>query len=168
MSRAVTLERAREILREKGALAAEKKADRDLGSGVIQCYIHTNNQIGTMVELLCETDFVARNEEFIALAKDIAMHCAAFQPRHRSRDDIPEEVMNQIMAELKDDIDAGKPDEVKETILKGKTDAKLKEFVLLEQGFVKDDTRTIKNCIDEAVQKFGERIEIGKFVVWKI
>lgn len=160
------MDKAREVLREKGAVAVQKKADRDLGSGVVQSYIHTTHRIGTMVELLCETDFVARNEEFIALARDIAMHCAAFQPQYLSRESVPAEVLEQITTELKEDIDAGKPAEVQETILQGKVDAKLKEVTLLEQAFLKDDTRVIGQLIEEAVQKFGERVEIGRFVVW--
>ena len=160
------MDKAREVLREKGAVAVQKKADRDLGSGVVQSYIHTTNRIGTMVELLCETDFVARNEEFVALARDIAMHCAAFQPQYLSRESVPAEVLEQITTELKEGIDTGKPAEVQETILQGKVDAKLKEVTLLEQAFLKDDTRVISQLIEEAVQKFGERIEIGRFVVW--
>ena len=160
------MDKAREVLREKGAVAVQKKADRDLGSGVVQSYIHTTHRIGTMVELLCETDFVARNEEFVALARDIAMHCAAFQPQYLSRESVPAEVLEQITTELKEDIDTSKPAEVQETILQGKVDAKLKEVTLLEQAFLKDDTRVIGQLIEEAVQKFGERVEIGRFVVW--
>ena len=160
------MDRAREVLREKGALAAQKKADRDLNSGVIQSYIHTTNRIGSMVELLCETDFVARNDEFIALARDIAMHCAAFQPRYVSRDSVPAEDLEKVTAELKEGIDSGKPSEVQETVLNGMLDKRMKEVVLLEQAFVKDDTRTVRNLIEEAVQKFGERTEIGRMSVW--
>ena len=161
-------EKAREILREKGAIAAQKKADRDLGSGVVQSYIHTTYRIGTMVELLCETDFVARNEAFIALAKDIAMHCAAFQPQYLSRESIPAETLEQITSELKEGVDANKPPEIQEKMVQGMLDAKLKEVVLCEQAFVKDDSRTIAQLVEEAVQKFGERVEIGRFVVWVI
>lgn len=160
------MDKAREVLREKGAVAVQKKADRDLGSGVVQSYIHTTHRIGTMVELLCETDFVARNEEFVALARDIAMHCAAFQPQYLSRESVPAAVLEQITTELKEGIDTSKPAEVQETILQGKVDAKLKEVTLLEQAFLKDDTRVISQLTEEAVQKFGERIEIGRFVVW--
>ena len=159
-------DKAREVLREKGAVAAQKKAERDLGSGVVQSYIHTTNRIGTMVEILCETDFVARNEAFIVLARDIAMHCAAFQPQYLSRESIPTEMLEQITSELKEGVDTSKPPEVQEKIVQGMLDAKLKEVVLLEQAFVKDDTRTIGQMIEEAVQKFGERVEIGRFVVW--
>lgn len=162
------IDKAQEVLREKGAIAAQKKADRDLGSGVVQSYIHTTHRIGTMVELLCETDFVARNEAFVVLAKDIAMHCAAFQPQFLSRESIPTEMLEQITEELKEGIDTGKPAEVQEKIVQGKLDAKVKEVVLLEQAFVKDDSRTIAQMIEEAVQKFGERVEIGRFAVWVV
>ena len=160
------MDKAREVLREKGAIAAQKKADRDLGSGVVQSYIHTTNRIGTMIELLCETDFVARNEDFVTLARDIAMHCAAFQPQYLSRESVPAEVLEQLTNELKAEVDSGKPAEVQEKILQGMLDAKVKESILLEQGFVKDDSRTIGQLIEEAVQKFGERVEIGRFAVW--
>ncbi len=161
-------DKAREILREKGAIAVQKKADRDLGSGVVQSYIHTTHRIGTMVEMLCETDFVARNEAFITLARDIAMHCAAFQPQYLSRESIPAETLEQITIELKEGIDTSKPTEVQEKIVQGMLDAKLKEVVLLEQMFVKDDSRAIAQLIEESVQKFGERIEIGRFAVWVV
>ena len=160
------IEKAREVLREKGALAMQKKADRDLGSGVVQSYIHTTNRIGTMVELLCETDFVARNEDFVALARDIAMHCAAFQPQYLSREQVPAEVLGKITAELKEGVDSSKSVDVQEKILEGMLGTKMKEATLLEQLFVKDDTRTVQQLLEEAVQKFGERVEIGRFVVW--
>lgn len=159
-------DKAREVLREKGALAAQKKADRDLNSGVIQSYIHTTNRIGAMAELLCETDFVARNEEFIALARDIAMHCAAFQPQYVSRDSIPADELEKVTAELKEGIDTSKPAAVQETMLSGMLDKKLQEVVLLEQVFVKNDTRTVQGLVEEAVQKFGERTEVGRIAVW--
>lgn len=162
------LDAARDHLREKGSLAAQKKSDRELGSGVIRSYIHNTNQIGALVELLCETDFVARNEEFITLAENIAMHAAAFQPQYVSRSLIPEEVLAPLREELQSDIDTGKPKEVQENILAGKLDAKLKEVTLLDQSFVLDDKRTVQNVIEEAVQKFGERISVNRFAVWVI
>ena len=162
------MDKAKDVLREKGALAAEKKADRDLGSGVIQSYIHTTNRIGAMVELLCETDFVAKNEEFLTLARDVAMHCAAFQPQYVSRAAVPEDVVAQMTAELKDEVDASKPQDVQEKILEGMLSARLKDAVLLDQPFVRDEKRTVKNIIDEAVQKFGERMEVGRFAVWML
>ena len=149
---------ARDALREKGALAAEKKSDRDLGAGVVQSYIHNNNQIGALVELLCETDFVARNDSFTKLAQDIAMHCAAFQPRYVSKEQVPEDVLTAMRGELQGEGDA----------LEEKLNANLQKASLLEQLFVLDDSRTVRSVIDESVQKFGERIEVGRFVVWCI
>ena len=159
------LEKARSILRERGSVVMRTKADRDLGAGVIQSYIHTTNRVGTMVELLCETDFVARNEEFIALARDIAIHCAAFQPVYRTRDMVAEDVMQRVMSELEEQV-GDVPGSARDNALAGMLDAKMREVVLEEQAFLKDDTRTIKNLVEEAVQKFGERMEIGRFVVW--
>ena len=163
-----SMEKAQEVLREKGALAAQKKADRNLGSGVIQSYIHTTNRIGAMVELLCETDFVARNEDFLALARDIAMHCAAFQPHYVSQETVPQDVLDQVTVELKEGVDSSKSPEVQENMLQGMVAAKLKEVVLLDQGFVRDDKRTVGSLIEEFTQKFGERISLGRFVVWTL
>lgn len=159
------IEKAREVLREKGSLTAEKKEHRDLNSGVVESYIHNTNKMGSIVEVLCETDFVAKNEDFIKLAKEIAIHSVAFQPKYVSRDDIEKDVMDKIMEELKSEIDTSKPADIQEKILEGMVDSKLKEFVLLEQLYLKDDTRTIKNIIDENIQKFGERIKVGKIAI---
>lgn len=162
------IEKAREVLREKGALAVQKKSDRELGSGVVQSYIHNTNRIGAMVELLCETDFVARNEDFITLARDIAMHCAAFQPQYLSRENMPREVLEKITTELKEEIGTSKPADVRGKILDGKIDANLREVILLEQQFLKNDSKKVRDLIEDAVQKFGERTEIGRFIVWII
>lgn len=161
-------DKAYEILREKGSVAARKKAGRDFGSGSIQSYIHTTNQIGAMVELLCETDFVARNGEFLKIARDIAMHCAAFRPEYRSRDDIPNDVIDQVTGELRERVDKEKPEETRKKILEGMLDTELGSVILLEQKFVRDEKRTIRDIVEEATQKFGERIEIGRFEVWVI
>ena len=161
-------ERAREILREKGALTAQKKSDRNLGASVIQAYVHNTNKIGSMVEVQCETDFVAKNEEFIGLAKDIALHCVAFQPQYLKREDIPEDKMKIVMSELEELVDKDKPEDIKEKILQGKLDSKMKDVILLEQAFLKDDKITIQEVINEATQKFGERIEISKFTVFGV
>ena len=162
------IDKAMEVLRERGSIAAKKKANRELNSGVIQSYIHTNNSIGAMVEILCETDFVAKNEEIITLARDIAMHCAAFQPQYVLIKDIPKDVLQQLTEEIAEEIEGDKPQEVKDKIVEGKLNSRLSEVVLIEQPFVKDDTQKIEDCINNAVAKFGERIEIGRFVVWKI
>ena len=163
-----SIDQARELLRERGSIAAQKKSGRALGSGVVQAYIHTTNQVGAMVEILCETDFVARNEEFITLAREIAIHCAAFHPEYGTRKSIPEDVLEKVTNELKEGVDTSKDISIQEKVLQGKLDAKLKEVVLLEQPFLKDDSRTVQNIIEEKVQKFGERIELGRFAVWNI
>ena len=160
------LEKAREVLRERGAITAQKKADRELNAGVVEAYIHTTRRTGAMVELLCETDFVARNEEFITLARDLAMHSAAFQPQYVSKEQVPSEVIANAKAELQEGIDKAKPAELKEKILEGMLEAKLSEVVLLEQKFLKDDTRNVREVLEEAVQKFGERLQVGRIAVW--
>lgn len=162
------MDKAQEILRKKGSLSAEKKANRELGAGIVQAYIHNTNNLGTMVELLCETDFVARNEEFISLAKDIAMHITAMSPKYVKRESVPSEVLEQLKGELLEEIDSSKSKDIQDKVLEGKLDAKLKDYVLLEQKFIKDDTRTIKDLIDSAVQKFGEKIDVGQFITYRI
>ena len=159
--------KAQEILREKGTITAQKKADRALGSGVIECYVH-NNRIGAMVELLCETDFVAKNDEFLTLAKDIAIHCAAFNPLYISRESVPEEDIEKITNELMEEMDESKPKDMQEKILEGQIDSRFKSSILLKQPFVKDDSMNIQTLIDGAVQKFGERIEVSRIKVWSI
>ena len=136
------------ILRKKGSAIAAKKAGRQLGAGIIQAYVHNTKNVAAMVHLACETDFVAKNEEFVKLAYDIAMQVAATNPSYLSRADITPAVMEKA----------------KEEILSGKLDTYFKDKVLLEQNFVKDPDRTIQGLIETATQKFGERIEIVKFV----
>lgn len=162
------IEKARNILKEKGSLASAKKADRELNAGVVQSYIHNDASMGTLIELLCETDFVSKNEEFKELAKNIAIHTAAFNPLYKSREDIEKDKLEELKNELSEDIDKSKPKDMQEKILEGKLDSKLKEVVLLEQVYLKDETKTIQDLCNEAVQKFGERVEIGRFIVWKI
>lgn len=153
------MEKALIILRKKGAEAASKKADRALGAGAVGAYVHNTHEVAALVTLSCETDFVAKNEEFIALARDIAMQVAATKPRFISRDEITpadtakaEEVFTE---EVKD-----KPADLKEKILKGKLDSYFKEQVLLEQEYIKDPTRTVGELISGAIQKFGENIVV--------
>lgn len=156
------MEKALMLLRKKGAAIADKKGDRSLGAGALAAYVHANKKVAAVVELQSETDFVAKNEEFIKLAYEIALHVAALQPQYISRADVPPEEMEKIKALYVNDV-AGKPENLKETILSGKIDAFLKGIVLYEQTYVKDDSQTIKQLIDGAVQKFGERVEVGAF-----
>jgi elongation factor Ts len=156
------MEKALLILRKKGSSIADKKGDRVLASGVLAAYTHSNKKVATVVELLSETDFVSKHEDFAKLAYDLALQVAATNPEYKSRADVPEEMMAKIKDMYAAEV-AGKPDNLKETILSGKIDSFLKNIVLLEQLFIKDDTLTVKQLLDNAVQKFGERIEIGEF-----
>jgi len=155
------VEKAKVILKKKGTAAAAKKADRDLGAGAVQAYIHAGNQVGTLVLLSCETDFVSKNEEFVQLARDIAMHAAATSPEYISRDDVTEEKISAARSVFEDEA-KDKPEDVRAKIVEGKLDAHLKESVLLEQSFIKDPETTILQLVEGATQKFGERVEISK------
>lgn len=150
------------ILQKKGSALAAKKSDRELGAGAVSAYIHSTKEVGSMVVLHSETDFVSKNEEFVALAYDIAMHIAATNPQYIKREDIDETKLAEIRGLFAKEV-ADKPDDLKEKILEGKVDAYLKNIVLLEQNFIKDQEKTIKTLIDAATHKFGERIEVGKF-----
>ncbi len=160
-------EKAKVILRKVSAQIAEKKADRELGAGAVQAYVHAGNTVAGVVVLSCETDFVAKNEEFVSLARDIAMQVAAMAPKYIKREDVKEEDIKAakelFMEEVKD-----KPEELQEKILEGKIDSYLKDKVLMEQAFIKDPSRTIKDLISEATQKFGERIEITQIAHFSV
>lgn len=160
------VEKALMILRKKGSAIAAKKGDRTLGAGAVASYIHGNN-VGAMVSLRSETDFVSKNVEFVALAKELAMQVAATSPQFVRREDIPEEKLAEITALFIKDVE-GKPENLKKQILTGKVDAYLKGLVLMEQPFIKDDTKTVRDLVNDATQKFGERIEIGEMVRFSI
>jgi elongation factor Ts len=151
------------ILKKHAVAASEKKADRKLGAGAVQAYIHANHEVGTLVELSSETDFVSKNEAFVALAREIAMHIAAASPTVIRREEVDEATRKNVEAVYEKEAE-NKPDAVKAKVIAGKLDAYFKEVVLLEQPFIKDPEKTIKDLIDEAIQKFGEKIEITRFV----
>lgn len=153
------MEKALVILRKKSAAAAEKKADRTLGAGVVAAYVHTTKEVGAMVLLSSETDFVSKNEEFVKLAYDIAMHAAATMPAFISRDQVTEESTRAARAVFEKEA-ADKPEAMRENIIKGKMDAYLSERVLLEQPFIKDPSVTIGDMIKSASQKFGEKVAL--------
>ena len=155
--------KAVEFLRKKGSLVAEKKSSRSLGSGYIGVYVHNNGQVAAVVELLCETDFVSKNKEFIQVANDLAMHVTAMTPLYISREDIEEDTLSNLKQELKEGIAESKSSDIQDKIIEGQLDARLSESVLLEQKFLKDDSKTIKEIVESCVHKFGERIEIGQF-----
>lgn len=154
--------KARELLREKGAAAAAKKADRALGAGAVAAYVHATGTVGAMVELRSETDFVSKNEDFRKLAYDLAMHVAAMSPSYLSPEAIPEADLAALKAELGADL-AGKPAEVAAPLLEEKLAAAYAERCLLLQPFFKSPDRTVGQMVEQAIQKFGEKVEIGSF-----
>jgi elongation factor Ts len=156
------MDKAEVILRKRSGAAADKKADRDLGAGAIGVYVH-EGAIGAMVLLSCETDFVARNEEFPVLAREIAMQVAATNPSYLSDADIAPEALEAAKAVFKAEV-ADKPADMQEKILEGKMQSYFKDQVLMNQSFIKDESKTIRDLITEASQKFGERVEVSKFV----
>lgn len=155
------------ILRKKGSDIASKKSDRTLGSGRIASYIHGNGNVGSIVELSSETDFVSKNEEFYALAHDIAMQVVATNPTYLKKEDVTEEEKNKALEVFEKEV-VGKPAEIKEKILQGKLDSYLAEKILLEQPFVKDGNLKIKDLIESAIQKFGEKIEIARYARFSV
>lgn len=162
-------DKAVKILRERGLAKAAKKAGRAAKEGIIHAYIHGGGRIGVMVEVNCETDFVARTDEFKNLVNDIALHIAAFAPRWVKREDVPAEVIEQEKEIYrKQALAEGKPEHVVEKIVEGKLKNFYKENVLLEQPFVKDEDKTVEDVIKEAIAKIGENIVVRRFVRWEL
>jgi len=163
-------ERATEILRERGLASAAKRAGRSADQGLVESYVHFNNTVGALVEVNCETDFVANTDEFHRLAKDLALHVASpSAPRWLSRDEVPTHVLDaeRRIAEAQAR-EAGKPDDVVPRIVEGKIEAFLKDTVLLDQPFVKDDSTTVQQLLDELGAKVGERVAVRRFVRYKL
>lgn len=157
-------EKALAILRKKSGDIAAKKSDRELGAGVVESYIHTTKTVGALIELSCETDFVARNEEFVALARDIAMHITATSPEYVDETQISEEARAKASEMFKKEVEeSGKPADIKEKMMEGKLISYFGERTLLAQPFVKNPDLTIKQLIDGGVQKFGEKIAVARF-----
>lgn len=156
------MEKAKIILRKASVSAAAKKSDRELGAGVVGTYVHGAGTIGSMVELLCETDFVSKNDEFQNLAREIAMQVAATAPEFLTSEEITDDVKAKATEVFKEEV-ADKPENMQEQILQGKLDAFFKDKVLMNQDYIKDPSKTITTLVQEATQKFGERVEIGRF-----
>jgi len=155
------MDKAEVILKKRSGAAADKKSDRELGAGAIGSYVH-DGTVGAMVLLSSETDFVARNEEFSELARALAMHIAASNPSVLSSDEISETAKTAAMAIFKEEV-KDKPAEMQEKILEGKMASYFKDQVLLDQAYIRDESKTIRDLLNEASQKFGERVEISKF-----
>jgi len=149
------------ILKKKRSEAAEKKSDRELAAGSVGVYVHNTNEVAAMVLLACETDFVSKNPEFIALAKEIAMQVAATSPAFISRSEVSEEIIQKAKEVFAPEVE-GKPEEMKEKIMEGKLSAYFRDQILLEQPFIKNPDITINEMVSGAVQKFGENVAVVK------
>ena len=155
------------ILKKKGVASAAKKADREASEGIVECYIHGAGRIGVMLELNCETDFVAKNSDFKQLARDICMHIAAANPMYVSREDVPAEIVakeREIAAAQAE----GKPQNAIEKIVAGKLDKWFQQICLMEQVYVKDQDKTIKDLLTSSIAVIGENMRIGRFARFQI
>ena len=166
-------ERAIEILRKRGLASARKKEGRIAAEGIVGSYIHMGGKVGVLVEINCETDFVARGQEFQQLVKDIAMHIAAAEPRYVSQADVPADALDKereiALAQARNDPkNANKPDQVIEKIVEGRLHKYYEETVLLSQPFVKDPAKTVGEIVTEKVAKTGEKITIRRFTRYKM
>ncbi len=162
-------DKAMMILTKKSGEIAAKKSDRTLGAGAVASYVHNTGTVGSMVVLSCETDFVAKNPEFKALAYDIAMHVAGVMPKYIRKEDIPDTDMQKATELFQKEVDAlDKPEEMKKKVLEGKINAYFKERILMEQSFIKNPDVTIGTLISQAVQKFGEKTEITRMARFSV
>ncbi|MGO9480715.1 MAG: translation elongation factor Ts [Candidatus Kryptoniota bacterium] len=158
------VEEAKKLLRARGAEVAEKRAGREAKQGVVESYIHAGGRIGAMVEINCETDFVARTDDFKQLARDIAMQIAAMNPIAVSKEEIPPEIVRKELDDYREQAKVeGKPEQVLEKIAEGKLEKYYQEVVLLEQAFIKDPQRVIKDLIMDMTAKTGESVSIRRF-----
>ena len=159
------IERSILVLRQRGVAAAHRKASREVREGLVEAYVHLGGRIGTLVEVRCETDFVARNDRFKAFAHDVALQITASRPRWVSRDDVPKEVLDSE-AEIyrQQAINQGKTGRVVDSIVGGRIEKFLAETCLLEQPFIKDPDRKVKDCLADLIAAIGENIRIGRFV----
>lgn len=162
-------DKAVDALREKGLARAAKRADREAKEGLIEMYSHLANRVGVMLELNSESDFVARTEMFGALAHEIALHIAAMDPKYVSREDVPQEDLERELEVLRAQTKAeGKPDAIIEKIVSGRMEKFYEETVLLEQPFVKDDSKKVKDLINDAISQLGENIVLRRFVRYEL
>jgi elongation factor Ts len=162
-------ENAAASLREKGLAEAAERADREVLEGVVETYLHPGSRVGVMLELNCETDFVARTDDFQTLAHDLALHIAFASPRYLSVEDVPEDVVEHERAQFRDQaLEEGKPESIVDRIVEGKLKKYLDSVCLMRQPFVKDEDRTIQDLVDDALAKLGENIRLRRFVRYEL
>jgi elongation factor Ts len=158
------MDEAIQVLREKGAARAEKRSDRDANEGVVELYAHPGNRVGVILELNCETDFVARNEQFTELAHNLALQIAAMSPKYINIEDVSEEDLETELSVLRAQALAeGKPEEIVEKIVAGRMGKYYEEVCLLEQPYIRDEKVKIKDLITEAISTTGENIKVRRF-----
>ena len=163
------LDKSVDFLRKKGIASAEKKAGRVAAEGAVGSYIHGNGSIGVLVEVNCETDFVARTDEFQALVRDIAMHIAAAEPRFVRREEVTESVLDKEREIYADQMrEEGKPEKIIPKIVEGKIEKYYSEAVLLEQSFIKNPDQTVQQMLTERVAKIGENIQVRRFTRYRL
>jgi elongation factor Ts len=161
--------KAKLLLQEQGQAKAEKKAERSANEGLVGSYIHTGGKVGVLVEINCETDFVARNEVFQQFVKDVAMHIAASAPLFLKREDVPSDVVEKEKAIYREQLrEQGKPEKVWDKILEGKLDKFYKDVCLVDQPFVKDPDKSVQQLTVDMVAKIGENIQIRRFTRYQL
>ncbi|MFY9426931.1 MAG: translation elongation factor Ts [Caldicoprobacterales bacterium] len=159
------IEKAVELLRERGLATAAKKAGRIAAEGIVDSYIHGDGRIGVLVEVNCETDFVAKTDEFKSFVRDIAMHIAATNPKYVSREQVPQEELDKEKEILKAQaLNEGKPEKIVDRMVEGRIEKYIKEICLLEQPFVKDPDKTVQDVLNEKIATIGENMSIRRFV----
>ncbi len=163
------MDKAVDYLRQKGLAVAAKRSGRATSEGVVQCYIHAGNKLGVMVEVNCETDFVAKTDQFIEFARNVAMHIAATNPLCIRREEAPQDVLEKEREIYKQQaLESGKPEHIVDKIVEGRIEKFLKEICLLDQPYVKNPDLTIQDLLNELIAKMGENISIRRFVRYQV
>ncbi|MDZ7798509.1 MAG: translation elongation factor Ts [Patescibacteria group bacterium] len=161
--------KAIEALRKKGEEIAAKKQTREISQGMIACYVHNDNKSASLVELNCETDFVAKNKEFKELGKNLAMQVVAMDPQYLSPENVPDEVLDKEKEIIKEQLEKeNKPAEIIDKIVKGKINKFYEEVCLLKQSYIKEDKKKIEDLITEKIAKLGENIKVSRFVKYSL
>ncbi len=156
-------------LREKGLAAVAKRGDRHTPEGLVEAYVHPGSRVGVMLELNCETDFVARTDDFGTLAHDLALHIAFAAPRYLTREDVPEEVVERERESYRTQaLEEGKPERIVDRIVEGRLEKFYQQTCLMEQPFVKDEDRSVESLINDAIAKLGENVVLRRFVRYEV